>query len=654
MKIGVDYYPEQWDSSFWEKDAEMMAKTGIKTVRIGDSAWSWLEPREGEFNFQQFDDIMRMFKRYGIEVVIGIPAGSPPMWLYEAHPEIVRVNPDGNKVQAGIRGCKCINSPVFVDYARKITERLVRRYGSDPNVVAWQAYSEPDASPCTCDVCREQFRSWLIEKYDTIENINLALGNTLGGYRDISQIHPPTDSAGSEQDPALSLEYSRFCSDSTAKFVKEIVMTIKRECPKAKVTVNARFSMYNPDFYRLFSELDFVSCNNYPALDIPDDPDVNYSNSFFLDLMRGINGRNFWVMEQLSGSMGRGLPMSRATKPGQLTGYAFQALAHGADNILHFRWRSAVSGADMFSHGLIDHSNVPGRRFYEFSEFCKTLLKLGVLDTTELVSDVAILYSPDNEWAFRIQPQSEGFDYLEQLKYFHAAFSKYGANIDVVYSDADLSEYKVVIAPAMYIYKKSAAENIYRYVINGGTLVMTCRSGVKDANNNCIMDTLPSVYKELIGAEVTEYDPIGSHKQTIVDFAGNKFACRQWCDVLRLTTARAYAEYDDSFYKCCPAVTMNRYCSGVAYYVGTVCHADFYENLAGNIMRQTGIPRLMGLPRGVEVTTRTNGLNDFICFFNNSGQEAVINLPKSMYSIIESVGKEKIILKPFGFDIVRK
>ncbi len=651
MKIGVDYYPEQWDSTFWEKDAEMMAKTGIKIVRIGELAWSRFEPREGEFDFQWFDDIMRTFKRYGIEVVMGVPAGKPPMWLYKAHPEIMGTVSGENSEKSVGRGSRCMNSPVYINYVRKITERMVRRYGSDPNVAAWQADNEPDASPCTCEVCSEQFRTWLIDKYDSIENINFALGSE---YSDVSQIEPPVYYSGAVHDPTLCLEYSRFCSDSTAKFVKEIVLTIKRECPKAKVTVNARFSKYNPDFYRLFGELDLVSCNNCVSLDIPDDPDVNYSNAFFLDFMRGIKGRNFWIMEQSCGLAEHPLFVPRTTKPGQLSGYAFQALAHGADNILFYRWRSAVSGSDMFAHGLIDHSNIPGRRFYEFSEFCKTIMKLGVLDTTELVSDIAILYLPDNEWALEIQPQSEGFDYIGQLKNFHSAFSKYGANIDVVSPDADLSGYKAVIAPAMYVYKKSAAENIYRYVINGGTLVMTCRSGVKDSNNNCVMDTLPSVYKELIGAEVTEYDPIGNHEQTIVDFAGNKFACRQWCDVLRLTTARAYAEYDDSFYKCCPAVTMNRYCSGVAYYVGTICHADFYESLAGNIMRQTGVPRLMGLPRGVEVTTRTNGLNDFICFFNNSGQEAVINLPKSMYSIIESIGKEKINLKPFGFDIVRK
>mgnify|MGYP002621496378 CR=1 FL=1 len=177
---------------------------------------------------------------------------------------------------------------------------------------------------------------------------------------------------------------------------------------------------------------------------------------------------------------------------------------------------------------------------------------------------------------------------------------------------------------------------------------------VKDENNNCIADTLPTVFKELIGAEISEYDPIGSGKRRIKDFAGNEFECGVWCDVLQATTARAYAEYDDGFYRCCPAVTMNRYCGGVAYYVGTVCGADFYESLAANLMTQTGIPKLKGLPRGVEVTTRTNGKEEYIFFFNNSKEHVTVGLPKAMYSLISSVGRDKLEIEPFGMEVVRK
>ena len=243
---------------------------------------------------------------------------------------------------------------------------------------------------------------------------------------------------------------------------------------------------------------------------------------------------------------------------------------------------------------------------------------------------------------------------MAQLKAFHKAFSGYGANVDIVPPTADLSKYKIVAAPSLYIYEKKASENLYRYVVSGGTLIMTNRSGVKDQNNNCIMEPLPTVYKELIGAEVREYDPIGTGERSVKDYAGNIYPCYQWCDILTLTTAKAYAVYNDDFYNGSPAVTMNRYCSGVAYYVGTVCDEEFYETLAGNVMMQTGIPKLKGLPEGIEVTTRTNGLDEYIFFFNNSGRKVSMPLPKEMYSLFDSKNKENLELEPFGMDIVRK
>ena len=656
MKIGVDYYPEQWNSEIWNKDAELMARTGVKVVRMGEFAWSELEPRENEYRFEWLDEAVSIFSRFGFEIVMGIPTNCPPLWFYQKYPESVQQRGDGKTVQTGIRGHRCINSPVFMEYARKITLQMVRRYSENKNIKYWQIDNEPEAYPCTCEVCRDKFRKWLLDKHDSIEEINEAFGNTVWSnkYSDESQIMPPTAYPKNWQNPALCLEYYRFCCESVNNYVRELAFAVKREIPKAKVTTNVTMTGDIPDFFQLFDKLDFVSYDNYPPIRIPKDKEAMYSSAFYLDMMRGVKQDKFWVMEQLSGSTGSWSPMSPSTRPGMIMGYSLQALAHGADTVLHFRWRTAPKGAEMFWHGLIDHSGVPGRRFFEFSELCKTASKLSVIDTTQIVSDIAILYSPESNYAMKIQPQVEGLDYLEQLKLFHSAFSRYGANVDIISADADLSDYKVVVVPALFVTDKSVSENIYRYVIKGGTAILTDRCGVKDSMNNCIQEQLPTVFRELIGAEVTEYDPIGNQEQLIVDFAGNAFTCTKWCDVLQLTTARAYAEYDENYYRTCPAVTMNRYCSGVAYYVGTVCKSDFYESFAGNIMKQAGIPRLKGLPRGVEVTTRTNGLDDYIFFFNNSEEHAVINLPKAMYSIIDSAGKDKISLSPFAMDIVRK
>ena len=656
MNIGVDYYPEQWDKSLLQADADLMAKTGVKIVRVAEFAWSELEPQDGQFSFEWLDEVIRTFDKHGIEVILGVPTNCPPLWMYQAHPEIIQTDPDGRKKQLGIRGHRCINSPVFMTYAKRITEQMVRRYGTHKAVVAWQIDNELEAYTCCCDECRRQFRKWLLDRHDDLDTINAITGSVVWGnkYSDISQVDPPTAYPKAWQNPALCLEFYRFASESAAKFAKELAMVIHREVPRTKVTTNTWFCENTVDFYKLFEDMDITAYDNYPPLRIPADPDVMYSHAFELDLMRGIKDDKFWVMEQLSGITGSWAVMSPAPKPGMIMGYSLQAMAHGAETVLHFRWRTAAKGAEMFWHGLLDHSNVPGRRFYEFSELCKLADKISVISTTRIVSDIAIVYSPESAYAMQNQPQAEGMCYLDQLRFFHAAFSAYGANIDVVSPEADLSGYKIVAAPSLFVNTKESTENLYRYVINGGTLVLTNRSGVKDMYNNCIMDMLPTIFKELIGAEVAEYDPIGEEEHYITDFAGNQFLCRQWCDVMHLTTARAYAEYSDNYYRCCPAVTMNRYCSGVAYYVGTVCTMDFYENFAGNLMMQAGIPRLQGLPRGVEVTTRTNGLDEYIIFFNNSMHDAVIDLPKPMYSIISSMGRERLELRPFDVEIVRK
>ncbi|MDE6518974.1 MAG: beta-galactosidase [Ruminococcus sp.] len=656
MRIGVDYYPEQWDKSMWKKDAELMARTGVKIVRMGEFSWARIEPEDGRFNFSWLDEVVSIFAKHMIKVVLGLPTNCPPLWLYEKYPQIIRTGMDGNRVQLGIRSHRCLNSPIFRAYAKRMADVMVSHFAMNLAVIAWQIDNELRANMCACDVCRNRFREWLVEKYDDLNGINEAFGNVVWGgeYSSISQIQPPSDYPDAWQNPSLCLEWYRFTSFSTADFVNDMMCVVKKYCPKIPVTTNAGFTEYTPDFYKLFDMLDFVSYNNYPPVKIYDDSDYYYSHAFHLDLMRGLKEQHFWVMEQLSGITGGWTPMSSSPKAGMIIGYSLQAIIHGADTVMHFRWRTALKGAEQFNHGILDHSNIPNRRFFEFSELCKKAEQISVLDNTVILSDIAILYSPESEKALEFQPQTENFSYINQLKAFHSAFTRFGANVDVVAPDTDLTRYKIVVAPSLFIINRKETENIYRYVINGGTLVLTTRSGVKDSSNNCIMEALPTVYKELIGAEVYEYNPIGNDICAIKDFADNEFICSHWCDNMKLTTAKAYAEYVSGEYYSMPAITLNKYCNGFAYYIGTVCRSDFYENLASNLMRQTRIPKLKDLPEGIEVTTRTNGTEEYICFFNNSEKKASIPLPKAMYSIMSMTGKEKLELNPLEVEVVRK
>ena len=201
--------------------------------------------------------------------------------------------------------------------------------------------------------------------------------------------------------------------------------------------------------------------------------------------------------------------MGRMPEPGLIRGYALQAFAHGADTVLHFRWRTANIGAEMHWHGLLDHSNAPGRRFYEFAGLCETADALGEARETFVRAEAAVLLSFDSAYAFKIQPQTEGYSYLEQPRKLHRALTGLGMNVDVISSGEDLSGYRVVCAPEIYIADDEAAKRLHSFAREGGTVILTVRSGVKDIHNNAVMAPLPTVYRDMAGAYVSEYDPIG-------------------------------------------------------------------------------------------------------------------------------------------------
>lgn len=643
MIIGVDYYPEHWDKSLWNADADLMRESGVKIVRLAEFAWCRLEPQEGNFDFGWLDEIIGILSERDIKIVLCTPTNCPPMWFYEKYPDAVQTEKDGRKTNTGIRGHRCINNADFLRYAERIIDIMTKRYADNKAIIAWQIDNELEANFCFCETCIGKYRSWLKARYTTVEAVNKAYGNNMwsGEYSSWEQIKPPFGRyPDAWLNPSYMLDYNRYASDSVVEHINWQRELIRKNCHDTAITTNVWFCRNMPNFYDEFKELDFISYDNYPTTRLPDNSEECYSHAFHLDLMRGVKRKGFWVMEQLSGGLGCWAPMGRTPSPGMIKGYSLQAFAHGADTVVHFRWRTAVSGAEMHWHGLIDHSNVPGRRFKEFSELCKEAAALEAVRNTEIRSDIAILYSPDDEYAFKIQPQTNGMYYMEQHFLLHSAFAKYGLNIDVISRLEDISRYKIVVAPQMYLTDEAVTKRLYEFTENGGTVVLTNRSGVKDEYNKCIMEQLPTVYRKLVGAYVEEYDPIGYDTSSIRLTDGSIYKCRQWCDILCPETAETIAVYDEEFYKGKAAITRNSCGRGTAYYIGTVCEKKLYCKLAKDILLESGIPFVEGLPDNVELTTRTGDGIIARFIFNNTAKNQHFTLDK-----------EEISLAPFEMKI---
>jgi beta-galactosidase len=656
MNIGVDYYPEQWDKKLWKSDISLMKKTGVKIARLAEFAWCRLEPTEGNYDFQWLDEAIELFAENDIKIVLGTPTNTPPLWLYEKYPDAIQVSKNGSRSFIGVRGHRCYNSPSLRRFAGNIIEKITMHYTDNKTVIGWQIDNELEANHCCCEYCTEKFRQWLKSKYRTLENMNKKHGNVVwsGEYSSWDQVTAPL--GGSPYlNPSYLLDFNRYASDSMVEYIKFQAEIIRKNCPGQFITTNTWFTYNLPDFYDAFNELDFVSYDNYPTTRVVEDKEELHTHAFHCDLMRGIKRQNFWIMEQLSGTPGCWMPMMRTPKPGMIKGYSFQAIARGADNVIHFRWRNASIGAEMFWHGLIDHSNVPGRRFYEFEELCKDVNKISdELKDSVIKNEVAILYSSEQEYGFKVQPQVEGMYYLEQLQLFHKALLSLGVGADIINWSENLSGYKVVIAPTLFISNETVTRNLYSFVEAGGTLILTNRTGVKDVNNNCVMEELPGAFKECAGIVVEEYDPIGASRH-IVKGSNNKiYECRQWCDIIKPTTAKTISTYADDFFQGKAAVTVNTYGAGKVYYLGTVFNSDYYYDLMTQIVKESNIEYYDSLPYGVELSIRSNSNGEYLFVFNNSNEPKVFESKTNCESILNSgVKGRKFNLKPYEAEVLK-
>ena len=669
IQIGVDYYPEQWPEQMWEQDADRMKECGVKVVRMAEFAWSRMEPEEGTYDFEWLDRAVSVFADRRMQVVLCTPTCTPPLWVFEKYPEIIQTGPDGQRIAIGIRGHRCMNSPVYRTLCEKIIRQLVSRYRDNPAVIAYQIDNELEANHCRCEVCQESFQNWMRKKYRNVQEVNTAYGNSVwsGEYSSFSQVKPPMGDFIKWQNPSLTLDYNRYASESTVAYLEFQRTLIHSLDPDAWITTNSWLCENMPDFYDLFQNLDMVSYDNYPTTVLPESQEELYSHAFHLDLMRGIKQQNFWIMEQLSGAVGSWMPMSPSPEPGMIKGYALQAIAHGADTVVHFRWRTAVAGAEMYWHGILDHSDVPGRRYEEFRELCRIVDGLQEMDGSYVKNSVALLYSSDNEYGFKLQHQAEGMYYLEQLKSLHDGFTAIGVGVDIIDESADLSAYEIVLAPMMLITHEETEKALHEFAAQGGTILLTNRSGVKDSYNKCVMQPLPGIYRELVGARVREYNAPGSYlgqlkltddvlrenyKKSCRYYPGGEAdekllrenaVYRQWCDVLEAETAQVFAEYGDRYYSGSAAVTRNCYGAGTVYYIGTVCDRMFYISLAKCMASEKKIFYYDNLPLGVEVTYRQKDEKLWRFVFNNTNKEQKVCLDSKTYW-----------MKPFEMKISRE
>lgn len=670
MTMGTCYYPEHWEPSLWQEDLRRMKAVGISTIRIGEFAWNFIEPREGDFTYDFFDGFLELCQTEQMQVIFGTPTATPPAWLTENYPEVLNGREDGVLYRHGGRRHYNYNSPRYQEFCRRIVMKLAEHYGSHPAIIGWQIDNE-----LNCEVGEfysqadtEAFRAFLKEKYGSLDRLNEAWGTVFWNqtYTEWEQIYVPRPLLNQGYNPHLKLDYFRFISDSTVRFCRMQADIIRRyKKPEDFITTNGIFG--NLDNHRMEQEcLDVFTYDSYPnfAFGLDREPgtstDLNDRHwSKNLTEVRSVCP-HFGIMEQQSGANGWTTRMEGpAPRPGQLTLWAMQSVAQGADFISFFRWRTCTFGTEMYWHGILDYDNRDNRKLAEVKDFYKKLRTLDALCGAEFIPAFGLLKDYDNEWDMQTDVWHEQIAKASEAAIFEAAeLSHTPYNIIYLREDIcleDLSRYPVLIYPHPVIVTPQRAALLEEYVQQGGILIIGCRSGYKQENGKCVMLPQPGLLQRITGSDVRDFtfaSPAEPAVQARWTSSETYLAVGSFYDIMEpaagAETARVLAVYEGSYFTGKAALIENHLGKGKALHLGS---AFSRENVM-QLLAYTGVLHpfadIIEAPEGTEVTMRKEGDIRYVFVLNFQAEPQTVHFKRQVRLLYDGTTKQgDVALAPF-------
>ncbi len=654
---GGDYNPEQWPEEVWKEDMRLFRLAGVDCVTLNVFSWAALQPDEDTYCFDRLDRIMELVRENGLYVILATSTAAHPAWMARKYPEVLRTEFSGLKRKFGGRHNSCPNSPVYRKHSRNLARKLAKRYGHFENLVAWHVNNEYGGE-CYCENCEREFRVWLREKYQTIEQLNWAWNTSFWGHTfyDWEEIVVPNLQSEHFAEnrttfQGISLDYRRFCSDSLLRNYRDEQEAIREVAPDIPVTTNLMGFYKQLDYQKWARDMDFVSWDNYPANDTP--PAVIAMNH---DLMRGIGGGQPFALMEQTPSVTNWLSYNALKRPGVMRLLSWQAVAHGADTVLFFQMRRSIGACEKYHGALIDHvGNEHTRVFREMQALGEELKQMGgCILGGRTPAKVAIFMDWDNWWALEYSAgPSCDLRYLDEIERYYTAFYEQNIPVDFVSVEEGLEGYKVVVAPVLYMVKTGYEEVLKRYVKAGGILVATFFSGIVEEHDLVVAGGYPGRLRELFGVWVEEIDALPAGEQNGFTWKGKHYPAELLCDILHLEGASGEAVYETDFYAGSPVLTRNSFGEGTAWYVASRSSREFYHDLMKRVAEDAGVEGVQASIPGVEVCERQNREGRFLFFLNHGREDAEVTLEKDGVWVQEGRGYkkgEKVLLK--GKDVM--
>jgi beta-galactosidase len=648
LAYGGDYNPEQWPEEVWAEDVALMRQAGVNLVSLGVFSWALLEPSEGVWDFEWLDRVVHLLAEHGIMVDLATPTAAPPPWFSRRHPSSRPVTRDGQTLGIGSRQSVCPSSPDFAEASVRIASKLAERYGDQENLRLWHVFNEYMAptGECYCDVSVRDFRRWLRAKYTTLAELNRAWGTAFWsqGYGEWDEIDAPR-TAPSAVNPGQRLDFARFTNDAWLECFRRERDAIRAHCPDVPITTNFQDTRCKGlNQWAWAAEVDVVSNDHYLVAEASEN---HIELAMAADLTRGVAGGKPWILMEHSTSAVNWQPRNIAKRPGEMARNSLAHYARGADGIMFFQWRASLYGQEKFHSAMLPHGGTDTRIWREVVELGATLDALAETKGSLVVPDVAVVWDWESWWALELDWRpSTDVRYVEQVSGWYEQLWRSHLTADFVRSDADLSRYRLVVVPSLYLTTETAAKSLRGYVESGGTLIVSFFSGIVDENDTVVPGGYPGALRELLGITIDEFLPLRADEQVRLSSGA---VGDVWADDIRLDGAESVADYTDGPAAGKPAITRHRVGAGTAWYVSTrLAGPDLQALLTEASPIRAPFP---GLPDTVEVVRRQGESADYLTVINHGDGE--VELPVVGRDLMSGADVSSLIVAAGAVRVVR-
>lgn len=667
---GGDYNPDQWPEEVWDDDVRLMKKAGVNLVSVGIFSWAKIETSEGVYDFDWLDRIIDKLGEAGIAVDLASATASPPMWLTQAHPEVLWKDYRGDVCQPGARQHWRPTSPVFREYALRLCRAMAEHYKDNPYVVAWHVSNEYGCHNRFdySEDAERAFRKWCEERYGTIDAVNDAWGTAFWAQRmnDFSEIVPPRFIGdGNFMNPGKLLDFKRFSSDALKAFYVAERDALAEITPDLPLTTNFMVSATGSvlDYDDWGREVDFVSNDHYF---IPGEAHLD-ELAFSASLVDGIARKDPWFLMEHSTSAVNWRPVNYRKEPGQLVRDSLAHVAMGADAVCYFQWRQSKAGAEKFHSAMVPHTGEDSTVFRDVCELGADLNALadnGLLGTKLAKSRVAVVFDYESEWATEhtATPTQKVHHVDEPLQWFRA-LADHGVTADVVPVSSNWDEYEVVVLPSVYILSEETTRRVRDYVANGGRLIVTYYTGLSDEKDHVWLGGYPGSIRDVVGVRVEEFMPMGDDFPGVPGRLGlsNGAVARDIADVIgsvdgSATVLETFRDDPWTGMDGAPAIVANTFGEGRSVYVGARLGREGIAKSLPEILESLGMAETgENDSRVLRVEREGSDGSRFVFSFNRTHEAVQIPFEgKIVVSSFAEVSGENVSIKPNGVIVTKQ